>query len=433
MVLDPAGEFYMQTDIKGYGAGAASGAIYKFLNSDGKGPESRNYESQFPLPSDASENLKEAGKAHYVDYRVKNNFADLTNELSIVHAIGPNGGPWKLDDLGNSVRGDYTYSKADEKRFVQDLLQTYKNAFHEFAKQQTFGKTEFWVVPVSSGVFCPGWLKGSVEQKQNFASMTAVLIRQAMKHANIENAAVKMHLFDQSEVQDYEDAFNSRNLTFTVDGTAYNLDNLESLVLEPESGVKPLGDSGSQIDCPGDKFVASKKPLNEEVFKDCPENRMGVADNDNQENLGGAVAPVGSTCFCQPDSSDVDSDETLAILQARDTAAVRKAIQLAGQSTTDNKKLTILLALAKAFSLSEQVGTVEHMNTVKEEHDKLTTLLAKKSEKSKQRGKYQSFENLQEEIMQRFLDANELTTTTEKSECRPKFCCFGRPVRANHA
>jgi len=250
VVLDPAGIPFMTQEYSGSGATSAAGQIYNFLGRDG-------VFGTIPLPLEASQNLKQAGDAHYVAYKKE---SGVTKELSVVHTIGPDART-RLD--GSS---EYPDNKTGRASFVRDLLSAYSKAFSEFSTHAK-GKTEFWILPVSSGIFSPHWLK-----RGEVAMMTAVLVREAIRRSGVKEEAVKMHIFDQSEVRDFEIAFKNMNPAFTIDDTEYDRDNLKSLVLEAESGVEVLVVAETQPDCPELKtVVASEHSLGGGVVKDCPQ------------------------------------------------------------------------------------------------------------------------------------------------------------------
>lgn len=270
-ILDPAGAQFMQQADAGQGAGSLSKIIYKLIRSDGL-EHSHNYgmwqhadgtwynaqrSTSIPLPEEAKAKLVHAGNAYYVDYNdnMPNRGTKLTNELSVIHSIGPNG---------------TEYSITQQDKFKQVLQQTYENAFEQF-RANSEGKKELWINPVSSGIFCPGWVKSGFNngqrywnegELQEFALLTANSVFNALVKVPFPNVHIKMHIFEEAEFKAFENAFNKvfadHENKLELGASLLEYDSDETLDLNSVVGSDDIVDVGSDelSDLDSDKTLA---------------------------------------------------------------------------------------------------------------------------------------------------------------------------------
>lgn len=215
VIVDPAGADFMKSSVRGNQANGLSAVVYRLIRSDGN--RSGHYGGYWtkeeaggllwhpttfiPLPAEASTNLKKAGDAFYVYYNkdMVNDEVELTNELSVIHSIGPVGQVYKEESIND---------------FKEILFHTYANAFTQF-RDRCHGKKELWINPVSSGIFAPSWMKANGWWKsdahlEKFAELTAEVVNDAINESKIQGVDIKMHIFNQYEFQFFEAAFKQR-------------------------------------------------------------------------------------------------------------------------------------------------------------------------------------------------------------------------------
>ena len=138
VILDPAGLSYMQSSF--LGAGGASGAIYKLLNTTKPNSEVINHFKKFKDLDDLyKNNTHDLSVSHYGSYN--------DNTIKLIHTVGP----------------DFRTSK-----FLQDILcdsnktdklfyKIYDDIYKEFIRISVNGnnklKLTLRLLPISSGIF----------------------------------------------------------------------------------------------------------------------------------------------------------------------------------------------------------------------------------------------------------------------------------------
>ena len=171
---DPAGLHYVQSGST-RGAGAASGAIYNFLNI-----------THFPHAVVQAINQPGDAKYHAYDDNLDNN---SNEKLHCIHVVGP--------DLR---RGSPTWEDA-----VQSLSRAYMNVFREFDQS---GLMELRLLPISGGVFAGPYSDRVAELSKEAISSALTSFASANPSSRIFCQNVQLHLciFLEQEWQDFVDA-----------------------------------------------------------------------------------------------------------------------------------------------------------------------------------------------------------------------------------
>jgi len=136
VILDPAGLGFMKSSFNG--AGGASGAIYKSINTNKPNSDVINHFSKFKTEDDLyknnSANLSVAHRGSY------NN-----NEIKLIHTVGPDfrNSKYLQDVLCNTKQTDKLFFKL------------YEDVYKEFIKisNENKGKLTLRLLPVSSSIF----------------------------------------------------------------------------------------------------------------------------------------------------------------------------------------------------------------------------------------------------------------------------------------
>ena len=169
VIVDPAGLRFIQ-DLGPAGAGAASGAIYSWLKI--------GLNAQFP--ADVRREVRREGDAKLHKYGHK----------QVIHVVGPD-----LNDA--SVSTAETRAPAVEK-----LTAAYLRILKEFLSSNA---AQLRLLPVSGGIFAGPFQKDL--PKMTFASLDAAFQSlPALGQSRLLRREVKMCIFDQSQLQEFEAA-----------------------------------------------------------------------------------------------------------------------------------------------------------------------------------------------------------------------------------
>ncbi len=138
VILDPAGLSYMQSSFSG--AGGASGAIYKLLDTNKPNYEVINHFKKFKDLDDLYKNNKNnLSVAHYGSYN--------DNNIKLIHTVGPDFRTSKyLQEILNNTQ-------ETDKLFYKIYDDVYKEFIRVSNENKGKAKLTLRLLPISSGIF----------------------------------------------------------------------------------------------------------------------------------------------------------------------------------------------------------------------------------------------------------------------------------------
>ena len=183
-LVDPAGLHHIRPNTPAT-AGGASGAIYKWLNSNVQGGF-----TSFPpevvakfTPTGRNEELCGVGQAKLYSYKLSSHICKSTDFVHVIHTVGPN----------------FVKIKGTTNKEAAKLLSTvYQHVFEEFALQRDLKLLR--LLPVSGGIF-----RGDLTAEE-FATITLSAVQHAYKQlisGDLETLSRRTVLMCLKDVNDY--------------------------------------------------------------------------------------------------------------------------------------------------------------------------------------------------------------------------------------